>query len=531
MMNGKRMEFLTTLCCALALGCGGSLPQRVGAPVGAVQPPHIDGLVDLGAYTPAASGRLDQSYSDERISPGEWLVVVGSSLSTIATKVSIDDKSVPLAGHLEGGSVLIRVPVGLTPRSSHQLTVQTPLGVARHPLELSSFVVVGDLGGNELRFLRVAPHQKDFWTEDIDPIALDDLGRVALSSDHSFVHAIAYKPESAGYAWLRVHLAAPDGPAVDQRGHYPLNAGVRDMLLDDAGRTYVLTGQGLFIFQGRALLGTTAIGPNPPLPDSQWAPSHLVLFNGGKNAAALEVFSNQLLLFDIADVRRPQLVQSFRIGPATEPVSIALEAVATTPTELWALAGANQRTLGTALRSALDVRGWFDPNSSPKAPDWHQLEARLLRIGLASGQLQLLDETKLPRGFVPLSLGTSPAGFPWVSGVGSQWFEISNAEQPGLRDYADAFFKTAEVGHLLEVRPGAKPVASFSGMLLCFNPVHLPGDTLPLFSAVRIGPRFFPPSVGLDWAIEVGELQSEHIRGLDFKSWIPPYEGPIVLVQ
>ena len=67
--------------------------------------------------------------------------------------------------------------------------------------------------------------------------------------------------------------------------------------------------------------------------------------------------------------------------------------------------------------------------------------------------------------------------------------------------------------------------------MICFNPTYLPGETLPLFSSVRVGPRYFPPSVGLDWVIEAGKVQSENIRGLELSSWLPPYEGPVVLAQ
>jgi len=511
----------------LTLGCGSSV-TRVAAPIGASGPPSVESLVDLGGYEP--TGALEDEHSDEIITPGEWLRVIGQHLSTTATTVRVQGKPLPVLGHLSDGSILVRVPPGLSPLKPHELEVQTPQGSARHTFSLSSYVLVADIGAEQLRFFRARGGEDEVLSEEVTALDLDALGPVALSAEHGFAYAIARDPDSIGYPWFRAHLAAPEAPAVDRRGHFQLRASARDLALGSDGSLFVLTANSLEVFGGEHALGKLELGPAPPLPESEWALSSLVLFDDERHAAAIEVYTNQVLVFDIADRRRPALAATFPVDSKGEPIVVALARNPGVQNELWVLTGANQRMLGTALRRALDVRGWLASSAPPVLPQWNQLDARLERLMWQDGKLGPQAPLELPPGFVPMSLGVSPQGRPWVAGITSSWFQI-DPETSGVTAYASALFRTTKVGHLLELGASGQLTTTQSGMMICFNPTHLPGETLPLFSSVRVGPRYFPPSVGLDWVIEAGERQSEDIRGLDLSSWMPPYEGPVVLAQ
>lgn len=511
----------------LILGCSSSV-SRVAAPIGASGPPSIESLVDLGGYEP--TGDVDEEHSDEIITPGEWLRVSGQHLSSTATKVRVQDKTLPVLGYLSDGSILVRVPTGLSPLKPHELEVQTPQGSARHAFSLSSYVLVADIGGEQLRFFRARGGEDEVLSEEVTALELAALGPVALSPEHGFAYAIAREPDSAGYAWFRAHLGAAEAPAVDRSGHFQLRANARDLALASDGSLFVLTANSLEVFAGERALGKLELGAVPSLPESQWALSNLVLFDDERHAAALEVYTNQVLVFDIADRRRPALAATFPVDTRDEPIVVALARNPAVQHELWVLTGANQRMLGTALQRALDVRGWLASSAPPVLPQWNQLEARLERLTWQDKGFVRQAPLSLPPGFVPMSLGVSPQGRPWVAGVTSSWFSIDR-ETSGVAAYASALLQTTKVGHLLELGANGQPTTTQSGMMICFNPTYLPGETLPLFSSVRVGPRYFPPSVGLDWVIEAGEGQSEDIRGLELSSWMPPYEGPVVLAQ
>lgn len=510
----------------LTVGCSASV-SRVAAPIGASGPPSIESLVDLGGYEP--TGVLDAGHSDETITPGEWLRVTGQHLSTTATRVRVRGKTLPVLGHLSDGSILVRVPTGLSPLKTHELEVQTPHGSARHSFSLSSYVLVADIGGEQLRFFLARGGEDEVLSEEVTALDLDELGPVALSPEHGFAYAIARQPDDLGYAWFRTHLGAAEAPVVDRSGHFQLRASARDLALSSDGSLFVLTANSLEVFGGERALGKLELGPASALPESQWALSNLVLFDDERHAAALEVFTNQVLVFDIVDRRRPALAATFPIDAQGEPIVVALARNPAVQNELWALTGANQHTLGTALRRALDVQSWLVSSAPPVLPQWNQLEARLERLTWRDNGLVRQAPLKLPPGFVPMSLGLSPEGRPWVAGVTSSWFQVDT--NSGVVAYASALLHTTEVGHLLELGADGRLTTTQSGMMICFNPTYLPGETLPLFSSVRVGPRYFPPSVGLDWVLEAGKAQSENIRGLELSSWMPPYEGPVVLAQ
>jgi len=511
----------------LLLGCSSSV-SRVAAPIGGSGPPSIEALVDLGGYEP--TGAIDDEYSDEIITPGEWLRVSGQNLSTTATKVGVQGKPLPVLGYLSDGSILVRAPSGLSPLKTYELEVQTPQGSARQSFALSSYVLVADIGAEQLRFFRARGGEDEVLSEEVTTFDLDTLGPVALSPEHGFAYAMAREPDSQGYAWFRAHLGAPEAPAVDRRGHFKLRASARDLTLGSDGSLFVLTANSLEVFAGERAVGKLELGPAPPLPEAEWALSNLVLFDDERHAAALEVYTNQVLVFDIADRRRPALAATFPVDSQGEPVVVALARNPAVQNELWVLTGANQRTLGTALKRALDVPSLLASGAPPVLPQWSQLEARLERLTWQDKGFVRQAPLKLPPGFVPMSLGVSPQGRPWVSGVTSSWFQI-DPETSGVAAYASALLSTTKVGHLLEVGTSGQLTTTQSGMMICFNPTYLPGETLPLFSSVRVGPRYFPPSVGLDWVIEAGENQAEEIRGLELENWMPPYEGPVVLAQ
>ncbi|HEU5077346.1 MAG TPA: hypothetical protein VFU02_24310, partial [Polyangiaceae bacterium] len=459
----------------LTLGCSGSV-SRVSAPIGASGPPSIESLVDLGGYEP--KGVLDAGHSDETITPGEWLRVTGQHLSTTATNVHVRSKTLPVLGYLSDGSILVRVPAGLSPLRTHELEIRTPHGRARQTFSLSSYVLVADIGGEQLRFFRASGDEAEVLSEQVTALDLDELGPVALSPEHGFAYAIASQPDDLGYAWFRAHLGAADAPAADRSGHFQLRASARDLALGHDGTLFVLTANSIEVFGGERALGKLELGPAPPLPESQWSLSNLVLFDDERHAAALEVFTNQVLVFDVTDRRRPALAATFPVDSQGEPIVVALGRNPTVQNELWVLTGANQHMLGTALKRALDVRGWLPIGAPPVLPEWNQLAARLERLTWQDQGLVRQTPLRLPPGFVPTSLGLSPEGRPWVTGITSSWFQI-DSETSGVAAYASALFRTTEVGHLIELGADGQPTTTQSGMMICFNPTYLPGETLP----------------------------------------------------
>ena len=48
---------------------------------------------------------------------------------------------------------------------------------------------------------------------------------------------------------------------------------------------------------------------------------------------------------------------------------------------------------------------------------------------------------------------------------------------------------------------------------------------------MRIGPRFLPPSIGIDWRLEAEEQGSTALRSMSWTSWLPPYLAPELTIQ
>src|SRR6478736_7712333 len=188
---------------ALLLGaCGGTPMMRVQSPRPTNEPPKLERVVDMGGLDLPASGELSEEESDEVVTPGEWIALLGSGLGSPGGVVRIGTREVPIQGFTDQGGLLVRVPRGLGPVAD--VSVKTSLGETRLRLAVESYVAVADVGANTLRFF---PAQGARLGDEFDTIELKGLRGAVLSNDGALLYAISYKKdERGGYRLLAVHM-------------------------------------------------------------------------------------------------------------------------------------------------------------------------------------------------------------------------------------------------------------------------------------------------------------------------------------
>jgi hypothetical protein len=184
--------------------------------------PSIARLLDLGVSPVPSTGPIDTRESDKVFTPGEWMAVLGENLDATST-VTVDGKQIPVEGYLKGGSLLLRVPRGFSPRAVHQLVVTTKAGKAAAPLSITSYIVVASPNGNVLELLPLSPESKGTLDQSPKELAVEWARGHVLSPDGGWLF-IVESPQSetdpatqqASYpARLRAfQLGAPSGPRV-----------------------------------------------------------------------------------------------------------------------------------------------------------------------------------------------------------------------------------------------------------------------------------------------------------------------------
>jgi hypothetical protein len=520
--------------------CGAASLRRVAHPDGGDVPPHIDAMVDLGALPPAASGDLSREASDERFTPGEYAAVLGPGLARSDARVSVGGQAVPVAGFLQGG-LLVRMPRGLSPRKQQTLEIVTPSGRTQQPFTYASHVVVSDVSGNHLRFLRMSPDAEKLFDDTYD-LELTRVRAHAFSADGGLVYAV--QAHADHFALATVHIAAPEHPAL--LGTLPLTvAGVPQELVSAParGQLWLLTGKELVVFDVANATKPREIG-RLSLPEGN--PESLAMLADGTFAAVLERDHNTVWLFDMQ--APPKLAQTLPLPPETTArASISLLADRSDSHRLWVLQGRSLSRLsgrtggaigkvsGTLDRAKAAI-GWGqapqqpEPTPPPETPS-PEMPTRVLGLTLGS-TLAVDKELPLPPAFLPLFLRASSDGRLLVSGITSDAARLEGFGESGadMRGVSSLLLGTTQFGRVVAIDPTGKrePETLVQGMGMFFDVDQLPDGQL-VCSVMRVGVHL--SGLGIDWNIEAPHLDAVKVRTLEWTVILPPYVSPPVSLQ
>ncbi len=558
-------------------GCGGALvrvaPPGPGQATGPA--PLIREVIDLGGLPIRERGELSDDHADGRFTPGEWVALVGEGLHA-SPRITVGGVQVKPAGYLEGGSILIRIPRGLTP-GSHPVVVQTAAGQATTQLATSLFVVGADTQDDAVRIRRLAPGGLSIEDDELD-IDFDRVRFTAFSSDGALLYAIQ-KPNTDTWGvpsklntllkvtkkvrggpvkceLLIVHLGARDKPR--KVGSVPLTL--------SAPPTAMVTGPAgvLVILHGRELTLLDLSAPLKPSPvatlalaekGSKAALVDAAFLADGRWLAVLEAYENRVHLVDLGDPRRPGRQPGIALSKAVaQPFSIDL-AADRDGKSLWVLQGPNLRLAGKRLLGGLKGL-WGDVKQlefrqaagtaagamkSGAMPPQESL-CRVVKLVLQGEELEVAASIPLPADLFPFFIQPDGQGAVYVSGInrGAPDFSGLKPSLSGLKQLLGMLKGTAQLGRVLRVsaQDGGSEVI-LKGMAIYFDLALLPGGRL-LVSTMRLGPGYVPPRLTLDWGLEIpghsfAKLREVANSGLKiseaFKRLIPPYSYERISVQ
>jgi hypothetical protein len=554
---------------ALTSGCGGSLlrvsPSGQLPPQG---PPHIEQAQDLGGLPLPALGPLSTEHSDELFTPGEWVALRGKNLVP-QSRIAIGGRPAQVAGVLDGGGLLLRVPRGVSP-GQQLLSLDNGMGTAQTTLSTAIYAFGGDASGNALRIRQLGPEKEEFTDQQHDfafPLARFSV----LSPDGAMLYVLQEptsedEPEETGQPGtpplatakcdlLVVHLGGKKGPRRVGQVPLALQGKPTGLAMGPYGQLVVLQKRQLTVMDTQnPLLPTPLANLALATPEQQRELVDAEFLGDGKQLAVLEAYANQVHLVDLSVPSQPRLLSGISLSQAFEqPFSIDL-APGADGQSLWVLQGPNLRLAGKRLVDGLSG-AWRDAKALELKAAGKTLGntavgtamlpseslTRLSLLQLASGQLQLTKSIALPPDIFPFFVQPDYRGSLFVSGVNRKnQFTDLEASLDGVKRLLVGLKETVQLGVVLKVgTEDGSVTTAVQGMAIYYDLALLPSGQL-LTSTVRLGPGYIPPRLTLDWGFEVpgrsfAKLREVANTGLKLtdvvRRMLPPYRYERIGVQ
>jgi len=544
-----------------ALGCKSPM-MRVRVPDTASGPPVVERLTDLGGLPLPELGEIAPIHSDSTLTPGEWIAVRGKNLDA-SSELLIDGNKVPVAGHLKGGSLLMRLPRGLSPRADHKLEIKTTQGACSRPFTVKSYIVVGDTDAKNIRFVPLSRETELVLEHDALEMEVKEGYFHALSADGSLLFVL--QRSKAGEAndedqWSPiskiavVHMGAAQGPK--PIGTFTVSTPSSPtalVILDD--RTLALLGERDLTLldvsipeQGRVLstlaLPLPAAEPGKPLAVQY---DDLVMVKGRRSAAVLELYGNSLTLINLEDLRAPRVEATLPLLPAgSKPYSIDLAVDPEDPRSLWVLQGANFRIAQTYFSNAIGktyakLERLFGAKTEPPVPaltreqeqaEMKKAPSRLLRVVLEDGTLRVAEERPLPPNFFPFFVFPKRGDQQLVSGVNGHVLRFGKVplSMDGVKQIAGVLADSTQFGRIIAIKKDQPPENVLQGISLFFGLGTLHDGTL-VYSLLRPTTQILPPFLTVAWGVEAGDQGFVPVTSLGYRSLIPPYSLSLFEVQ
>ncbi len=534
--------FLSLFLFQFTLACGSLQLVLVDKPVPIDAPPEIDYLIDLGSLPLPEGTIINQDMADGRLTPGEWIAIVGTNLASEKTSVKIDKRDIAIAGYLEGGNLLIRMPRGFSPRRTHELSVETPMGRSTYPIDVSSYLIVNDVAADQIRFFRTSLDHEEVFEEELDNMELEYAPCQVLSPSGGLLYVIHSGESSNEYHLKSIHLGEKEFPdeisdITFQSESYPTSVAIsseRKLLI-------VLAEQGLFVFglsnpARPRVLEQLKLQPQKGFKKCEYR--SLVILGENQWAAALDAHSNTILLFNLAVPSNPESVKSFKAAPGVKlPVSIDIAADPHDPYTLWLLKGPNTTLVYEGLKGMLKSLVSSDEKSDSGKKSSESKEdistGRVVQLKLSNRSLHFVKQYALPTNFLPLSIRPDGKGRVLVSGASFEIFKFMDigANLDSLKRIPGLIKDTIALGRIICVTDDGKIFTEAQGVCIFMNLGRMPEDGDFIYPVIRIGARMFPPFVGVDMGVEVYDTQLLHMRKMDWTSLLPPYISPRISMQ
>ncbi len=457
--------------------------------------PKIEEVIDLGALPMPAEGPLPTEHTDGKITPGEWVAILGKGL--YGASVLAGGKVVAVQGHLQSGGVLVRWPAA--PRSQ-KLEVQSAQGRAQRAVDAPLFLVGADTTAGQLRFLGTKPSARVRKLP--HTVSLTRALFHAHAEHGGLLYAIGMKDEKTCTLKV-VHLGAKEKPAVIQTLDFQISS-QPTALIAGPRHLVALSLDSISVFSLGDGVGLSA--PRrvelPRIEDG--ARYTAAVFLAPERIAVLDAEHNEVQTMTLNDgAARTQM----RVGVGPK-VSASLDLVVRKGA-LWVLQGPSLR--GAAMSLGRAVR---------RAPAQRSAPRRLVEVPLTnSGALR---EIALPAQLIPLFVAVDHQGRFLVSATHADLLETEGGVD--VAKVLNWLKDSVQMGRILRVDP-ARPQeveTPVRGVSVFLQVGVLPDDRI-LYSGMRLGGRMSPPFVGVNWGIGVEGAGHFALRKMDYRSFLPPY--------
>lgn len=491
--------------------------QLVRVPLAGVSdgPPEISSVIDLGSLSVPGNGSLDVSESDGMFVAGEWVALVGKGLNTKQARLFLDNAELPVAGGVEGGGLLFRLPRDLKFRHTYALRVQTDRGSAERLLRVTNFVAMSDPKEGRILFWRTTnpTEQKELFEKEFSAVSCPGAGLVSLAPNGGILYS------TARGALKTFHVGARGSQREVSSVEFKAKHEPVALVLSSGGsHAFLLTRAELIVFDlsdPRQPRFTAKHDLAPPSSGTAPAFRNLVLV-GGNKAALLEEERNLVRLIDLSLPSAPVVIGDFAIGaPAGKSYSVALAADPGDPNALLVLTGVNGQQLRQRLSSL-----WSD-----KPGDATPTRGALVRMELKENALIAGAPLNLPEGVLPLGLYADKNGDMLISALAYEKETLAKTELSweGAANLAKGVRDSIFAGRIYRVTPAGTVGIEMRSVNIPLSVSRLEDSPL-LYSTYRLSIRYILPSAKVVLAVDALKQQSLKVREMDWKTILPPYK-------
>ncbi|PCK07450.1 MAG: hypothetical protein COA42_14210 [Alteromonadaceae bacterium] len=505
----------------------GVIPVNNGAP-------SISGLKDLGGLDIGLGEVLPKLMSDERFSPGEWLLVQGKNLGV--SSLSIDGVTVPIDRYF-GNYPLLRIPTGLSPLKQHTLTLTHAAGSASANFDSSHYIVTTDTDGKKSYFIRTNAkdrggiEKEKKWIEEPseDAIPMFNL----ISNDSAFSYIINIKKRSGeviegvhGYR-LEInsyHLAAPEAPQKVATTYVDIASTPVQVTLGDDNTLLVVGKRDITLVDVTDPLKPAGIS-SLILPENEGkqktAYVDAIFLDDGKQIAVLETYNNTVSLIDASDRHNLNITDTFNILPEKSiALSVDLEPDPNDNKRFWALLGPNYRLAGSRLVDTYKKIFKKNVEESRRAVN------RVQSFTLASGKLILGNSVATPEHYATYFAVFGEDGRIYVSATKMDFlnFNFKKGGRLNVIKMVKNFLSTSvSFGRIVAIDPNTGDTETISsGGGIFYHLVDVP-DIGPVFSLLKFGPSFSFPYLTPSWGLGVKSTGTYAMRKMNRYAVFPPY--------
>lgn len=495
-------------------------------------PPQITQLVDLGGLDIPLGGTIPVHHSDQRFSPGEWMLIKGKNLGV--TEVTIDGITVPVTRYF-GQDPLIRVPTGLSPIKQHTLTLTTDFGDVEHPFESRHYIAITDTDGKTVHLIRTDRDSRggvdEKWLE------LDtDLKRPVfnlISEDSVYLYTFNIKRQldervldNQKQFEIEIgvhHLAAPDKPQLISQASFVIESAFNEVILSPDNQLLLLGNQSVLLLDVSEPTKITELGRRL-LPDSEIGKTEFVdavFLQNNQKLALLETYSNQVSLIDLTAEDLAIIDQYALLPGKTIPLSVDLEKDPQNDNNFWALITPNYRIPSARMGKLYEDVEPVDGHTGDTKTVY-----QLTQLSIEENRLTHINDLATPNRYAAHFAVAGEDGRLYLTTTKMEFFgkdfKTGSASQI-LKSVKSLLWDSVAFGRIvaIDLTTGEHEEIA-SGVGVYYHLVDVP-DIGPVFSLLKFGPSFSFPYITPTWGVGVKSTGTYAKRKMDKKAVFPPY--------